>query len=86
IRVSTYSAGHILGAVAIGFETNDEGSVLFTGDYSVAPGRLIGGLRIPHGTRYDAVISESTYGSRLHENRAQQEKALAQQVSDVIQQ
>ncbi len=86
IRVSTYSAGHILGALAIGFETKDEGSVLFTGDYSVAPGRLIGGLRIPHGSRFDVVITESTYGSRLHENRAQQEKALAEQVSEVIQQ
>ncbi|WP_258111939.1 MBL fold metallo-hydrolase [Alicyclobacillus sp. SP_1] len=84
VRVSTYSAGHILGAVALGFETEDEGSVLFTGDYSVAPGRLISGLRLPHGTHYDAVLTESTYGSRLHSPRAQQESDLVDQISAVI--
>ncbi|UOF91275.1 MBL fold metallo-hydrolase [Fodinisporobacter ferrooxydans] len=84
IRVSTFSAGHILGAVALGFETQAEGSVLVTGDYAVAPGRLIGGLRIPKGMSFDTVITESTYGARLHENRANQEKALAEQVSAVI--
>jgi Cft2 family RNA processing exonuclease len=86
VRVSTYSAGHILGAVALGFETEDEGSVLFTGDYSVTPGRLIGGLRLPRGTHYDAVLTESTYGSRLHSNRSQQESDLVEQVSAVLDQ
>nr|WP_236818628.1 MBL fold metallo-hydrolase [Alicyclobacillus tolerans] len=85
VRVSTYSAGHILGAVAIGFETNGEGSLLFTGDFSSTPTRLIGGLRIPRGVSYNMVVTESTYGSRLHESRAVQERALAAQVADVIQ-
>ncbi len=83
-KVVTYTAGHILGAVSIGFAT-DEGRVLVTGDVSVTPGRLIGGARIPHGDTYDVVIAESTYGARLHDSRAVQERTLVEQVAQVVQ-
>ncbi|MBE3552525.1 MAG: MBL fold metallo-hydrolase, partial [Kyrpidia tusciae] len=85
MQVATYSAGHILGAVSIGFVTETEGSVLVTGDFSVTPGRLLPGLRMPRGSAYDAVITESTYGNRLHGNRAEQENRMARQVAEVIQ-
>ena len=39
IHVATYTAGHILGAVPIGFATN-EGRVPVTGDVSVTPGSV----------------------------------------------
>ncbi len=83
IQIATYTAGHILGAVSIGFAT-DEGRVLFTGDVSITPGRLIGGAHIAKGDTYDVVITESTYGARLHDSRALQERALVEQVSQVI--
>ena len=83
-RVTTYSAGHILGAVAIGF-TNPKGSVLITGDFSVRPGRLLpGGLRFPKGLHYDTVVTESTYGARMHPNRSEQERTLVEQVARVV--
>lgn len=55
--------------------------MLFTGDFSFTPSRLIGGLRIPRGTSFDMVVTESTYGTRMHESRAEQERALAEQVA-----
>ncbi len=83
VYVATYTAGHILGAVSIGFAT-DEGRVLVTGDVSVTPGRLIGGAYIAKGDTYDVVITESTYGARLHDSRAVQERTLVEQVAKVI--
>lgn len=84
IRVSTFSAGHILGAVSLGFET-PEGSVLVSGDFSVRPGRILpGGARFARGTHFDTVVTEATYGNRLHPNRMQQEQGLVDQVSTVI--
>ncbi len=84
IRVSTFSAGHILGAVAFGFET-PEGSLLVTGDFSVRSGRLLpGGMRFPRGCHFDTVVTEATYGDRLHPNRAEQERGLVERVSTVV--
>jgi Cft2 family RNA processing exonuclease len=84
MRVSTFSAGHILGAVSIGFETESEGSVLFTGDFSVTRSRLLDGTRLPAARKYDILVTEATYGDRLHANRAEQERALVEKIVHVI--
>lgn len=77
-----YPAGHILGAAMILLETQ-EGSVVITGDYSVQDQITVPGARKPDGKRR-IVISESTYGNRLHSNRNIEEKRLAKKVSSVI--
>jgi Cft2 family RNA processing exonuclease len=75
-------SGHVLGACSITLHTR-EGRVFFTGDYSLDLQRTIDGLQLPQ-ERPDLVISESTYGNRLHANRKREEERLVQSVADVI--
>jgi Cft2 family RNA processing exonuclease len=82
VSFSFYPAGHILGAAMILLET-PEGSVVITGDFSVQDQITVPGARKPGGKRR-IVITESTYGNRLHANRKIEEKKLVQKISQVI--
>ncbi len=69
-----YPAGHIAGAACIALES-DEGRVLISGDVSISPQRTVDGMK-PPPFRPDVLILESTYGARLHANRAVEERRL----------
>jgi Cft2 family RNA processing exonuclease len=76
-----FPAGHIAGAGMIGLES-DEGRLLISGDISISPQRTVDGAR-PPAFHPDAFIVESTYGGRLHANRAVQERRLVETVAQV---
>ena len=81
LAAAFFPAGHIAGAAMIGLES-EEGRLLISGDLSVSPQRTVDGAR-PPAFRPDAIILESTYGGRLHANRAVQERKLVETVAQV---
>ncbi len=81
LAVTFFPAGHIAGAAMIGLES-DEGRLLVSGDLSITAQRTVEGARIPD-FHPDALILESTYGGRLHANRAVQERNLVETVAQV---
>ena len=80
--VSFLPAGHILGASMIHLETK-AGSILFTGDFSVAGQMTVSDLKRP-GLRSDCIVTEATYGARMHSDRKLAEKRLVNQIGEVI--
>lgn len=80
--VTFFPAGHILGAACVGI-TSPEGSVLITGDYSVTDQRTVPGAMTPR-FKPDVVVTETTYGGRLHSNRALEERRLVEAVRERI--
>jgi len=76
-----FPAGHIAGAAMIGLES-DDGRLLISGDISISPQRTVDGAQSP-AFHPDAIILESTYGGRLHANRAVQERNLVETVAQV---
>ncbi|MGH9360962.1 MAG: MBL fold metallo-hydrolase, partial [Thermoanaerobaculia bacterium] len=82
LRATFFLSGHILGAAAVGIE-GPSGRVLFTGDVSTAPQRTIPGMAPPR-FRPHLVVSESTYGARLHAARSAEEERLARMVGETV--
>ncbi len=74
-------AGHIAGAVSLGF-TAPDGSLVVSGDISSTPQRTVIGAVPPPLDRCDLLVLESTYGARLHPNRQAEEARLAQAVAN----
>ncbi|MEA4884206.1 MAG: MBL fold metallo-hydrolase [Clostridia bacterium] len=70
-------AGHILGAAAVLLQM-DEGTLLYTGDFTTFEQETVGMQKFSHGLRrgVDVVITEATYGSRLHAPRVQEVQRL----------
>ena len=83
LTATFFPAGHIAGAGMLGLES-DEGNLLITGDFSISPQRTVEGARLP-AFRPDVLLVESTYGGRLHANRAVQERKLIESVANVTQ-
>jgi Cft2 family RNA processing exonuclease len=83
VKVTYYPAGHILGAGSVVIESEKDGTVMITGDIAATNQLTVPGLMIPP-VKPDAVVIESTYGGRLHANRAAEEKRLIEQAQDVI--
>lgn len=83
VTISSFRAGHILGAVMFLIEGDGE-SIFITGDLSFKAGRTIPGAQVPHSIQPDVLIMESTYGNRAHTDRHTEEKRLAQDVAEVI--
>lgn len=82
LKLTFYMAGHIAGA-SVTYIKSKEGTVLYTGDYSLFPQHTISGLSVPK-LRPDVLISEATYGNRLHANREVEEMRLIDTVCEVI--
>jgi Cft2 family RNA processing exonuclease/dsRNA-specific ribonuclease len=82
IEVRWLPASHILGAAMIHLRT-PVGTVLFTGDYSISAQQSVPALGRPD-FQADLVISEATYGERLHEDRNAAEERLLSQIREVI--
>jgi Cft2 family RNA processing exonuclease len=83
VTIHTARAGHVAGAVSIGFEAPD-GRLLISGDVSVTPQHTIPGAHLSTLRHPDLFILESTYGARLHPNRQTEEERLAQTVAEGI--
>ena len=81
LSATFFPAGHIAGAAMIGLECA-EGRLLISGDFSVSPQRTVDGAR-PPAFHPDFFIVESTYGGRLHANRAVEERKLVEAVAQV---
>lgn len=82
-KITSFRAGHILGAVMFYIEAEGE-SILVTGDLSFKAGRTIPGALVPRDIRPDVVVMESTYGNRAHTDRNTEERRLAEHVAEVI--
>jgi len=81
--VATFTtSGHVMGACSILLDTPD-GRIFHTGDYSLDRQQTVEGMLLPRG-RPDLVITESTYGNRMHANRQVEEGRLVQCVAEVI--
>ena len=81
VTISAGRAGHIAGAVSLGFSAAD-GSVVVSGDISVTPQRTVAPAAPPALSHPDVLVLESTYGARLHPNRQNEEQRLAQAVAE----
>src|SRR6266513_1246692 len=81
ITIQTSRAGHIAGAVSLGFTASD-GSIVVSGDISSTPQRTVIGATPPQMDHCDVLVLESTYGARLHPNRQAEETRLAQAVAN----
>ena len=81
VTISASRAGHIAGALSLGFSAAD-GSVVVSGDISMTPQRTVAAAATPALARPDVLILESTYGARLHPNRQNEEQRLAQAVAE----
>lgn len=64
--VTWYPSGHILGSAFIVLEIGDK-RVLFTGDLGRNNHPLLSNPDNPPQVHFDAVITESTYGDRIHD-------------------
>src|SRR5699024_5523105 len=84
MRITTYRAGHIIGAVMFLLEADGE-SILVTGDLSFSGGRTIPGAKVSDKITPDVMVMESTYGNRLHTDRNTEEKRLAEHAAETIQ-
>jgi Cft2 family RNA processing exonuclease/dsRNA-specific ribonuclease len=82
VEATWLPASHILGASMIHLAT-PAGNVLFTGDYSVEAQRTVPALSRPP-LPVDLVVTESTYGNRLHEDRQAAERRLVHRVRETI--
>lgn len=80
IKISFYIAGHVAGASCI-YITCEEGSLFYSGDFSIFPQNSIEGAKIPK-LRPDVAIFESTYGDKLHSNREVEESKLIKLVEE----
>jgi Cft2 family RNA processing exonuclease/dsRNA-specific ribonuclease len=81
-KITFFAASHILGAAMVHIAAPG-GNVLFTGDYSVGAQMTVpASIRPPLPA--DIVVSEATYGSRLHEDRRTAERRLVDQVRHVV--
>jgi len=83
ITIQASRAGHIAGAVSLGFVASD-GSIVVSGDISSTPQRTVLGAVPPSVEHPDLLVLESTYGSRLHPNRQGEELRLAQAVAESL--
>ncbi len=82
ITITFLPAAHILGAAMVHLAT-PAGAVLFSGDYSVSVAGTVPSLD-KTSLPVDLLISESTYGNRLHEDRTIAQNRLVQQVREVL--
>lgn len=83
ISVKFTNSGHMLGSAVINLTVNEEGiqkTLAYTGDIGRPTNRIIKSpIAFPQA---DVVITESTYGDRLHETIHQSEDALLEVIND----
>ena len=88
LAVTFFPAGHILGAACLGLQAANGESAFISGDISVTPQLTVGGMLPPVSVdkrfRPQVVMVESTYGNRMHANRATEERRLVESVAEIV--
>ncbi|XP_065579344.1 cleavage and polyadenylation specificity factor 73-like isoform X1 [Artemia franciscana] len=82
IRFRAYHAGHVLGAAMFMIEIAGV-KILYTGDFSRQEDRHLCAAEIP-AVRPDVLITESTYGTQIHEKREDRESRFTGMVHDIV--
>ena len=82
VEIVYLPASHILGASMVYFST-PAGNVMFTGDYSVDAQRTVPALDRP-SLPVDLLVTETTYGNRMHADRRISENLLVSRVAQVV--
>jgi uncharacterized protein len=82
LQVTYHTAGHIMGAASLVFES-EEGTLVMSGDLSMTLQRAVLKAEPPR-IKADALVLESTYGGKLHANRAAEEKRLVDTLLKVL--
>ncbi len=82
VELTFFDAGHVLGSAIVALdieEGNKKKRVVFTGDLGRASRPILRDPEIPDGT--DVLITESTYGNRLHDSVEKMDEDLARVVN-----
>mgnify|MGYP001011291904 CR=1 FL=1 len=82
IEVRFLPASHIIGASMLHIAT-PKGRILLTGDFSVGAQRTVPALDRPPFP-VDLLVTEATYGARLHSDRNASETALIRDIGETI--
>lgn len=82
IKFTAYHAGHVLGAAMYFIEIGGV-KVLFTGDYSREEDRHLNPAEAPP-QKPDILITESTYGTGVHEPRPEKESRLTKLIHSTL--
>lgn len=84
VRFWAYNAGHVLGAAMFMIEIAGV-KVLYTGDFSRQEDRHLMAAEIPT-MKPDVLITESTYGTHIHEKREDRESRFTTLIQKIVQQ
>ncbi|XP_055617627.1 cleavage and polyadenylation specificity factor 73 [Toxorhynchites rutilus septentrionalis] len=84
VRFWAYNAGHVLGAAMFMIEIAGV-KILYTGDFSRQEDRHLMAAEIP-AMKPDVLITESTYGTHIHEKREDRENRFTTLVQKIVQQ
>lgn len=84
VRFWAYNAGHVLGAAMFMIEIAGV-KILYTGDFSRQEDRHLMAAEIPN-MKPDILITESTYGTHIHEKREDRENRFTTLVQKIVQQ
>lgn len=84
VRFWAYNAGHVLGAAMFMIEIAGV-KILYTGDFSRQEDRHLMAAEIP-SMKPDVLITESTYGTHIHEKREDRESRFTALVQKIVQQ
>ncbi|KAL7031466.1 hypothetical protein ACKWTF_007020 [Chironomus riparius] len=84
VRFWAYNAGHVLGAAMFMIEIAGV-KILYTGDFSRQEDRHLMAAEIPT-MKPDVLITESTYGTHIHEKREDRENRFTTLVQKIVQQ
>ncbi|KAI5751457.1 hypothetical protein M8J77_007666 [Diaphorina citri] len=82
IKFSAYNAGHVLGAAMFLIEIAGV-KILYTGDFSRQEDRHLMAAEIPP-VKPDILITESTYGTHVHEQREEREGRFTSLIHDIV--
>ncbi|PHJ16339.1 cleavage and polyadenylation specifity factor protein, partial [Cystoisospora suis] len=83
IKVSSYSAGHVLGACMFLVEIGGV-RILYTGDFSREKDRHVPIAEIPPQIDVQLLICESTYGIHIHDDRELRERRFIKSILDIV--
>lgn len=84
VRFWAYNAGHVLGAAMFFIEIAGV-KILYTGDFSRQEDRHLMAAEIPT-MKPDILITESTYGTHIHEKREDRENRFTSLVQKIVMQ
>lgn len=85
VELTFLDAGHVLGSAITALDVEEDGKrkrIVFTGDLGRADRPILADPEIVEGA--DVLITESTYGDRLHDNRDKMDDDLARVVNTTV--